>query len=292
MHESQSQTEDMTITTRDGVALAATLHTPLTPGSIRAGVLISSGTGYPKEFYDRFAAYGATRGFACLVYDYRGIAGSAPEDMRTCNADFFTWGTKDAPAALDALVSKLDGLPVFTLGHSFGGQLVGLMDNHRLARGHALIAVGNGHWLQHHATEWWLEFLFFYILGPLSLARHGYLKGPDFWPGANMPAALFRQWKRWCLSPGYYWNDVQNQLGGAHFEMHGAPMCQFAFSDDPVVNPKSEPFTRQCYKGATYETRWINPADLGVEKIGHSGAFSRKAAAFWPLPFDWFETLL
>lgn len=289
MDDSQIKEEKLQITTGDGIILAASLFMPEKP---KAGLLISSGTGYPKEFYAQFAKYGASRGFACLTYDYRGIASSAPEDMRACTADFLTWGTRDAPAALDALASRMDGLPVFTLGHSFGGQLIGLMDNHNLATGHALVAVGNGYWFGHRPSEWWQEFLFFFILGPLSLARHGYLKGPQFWPGASMPRPLFLQWRKWCLTRDYYWTDVLEKLNGAHFSMDGANMCQFAFTDDPIVNPKTEPFTRQCYQDAAYETCWTRPADIGVKKIGHSGMFSRTARAFWPMPFNWFEKFI
>lgn len=284
--------EDVSVTTRDGVVLAATLFAPKELHERKAGVLISSGAGYAKEFYSRFAAYGASRGFVCMIYDYRGTAGSAADDMRACDFDFLTWGMLDAPSALEALVSRLDGLPVFTLGHSFGGQLIGLMNNHQQVRGHALIAVGSGYWLKHRPSEWWLEFLFFFVLGPLSLARHGYLKGVHYWPGVSMPATVFRQWKRWCLTPDYYWPDVQAKLDGGYFAMHGAPMHQFAFSDDPVVTPKSAAFTQKCYKSADYQTSWIEPSSLGIKKIGHSGAFSRAARDFWPLPFDWFDTLL
>ncbi len=287
MHKSQIVKEGIEIITRDGVSLAATLFSPSKP---KAGVLISSGVGYPKEFYARIAAYGATRGFACLVYDYRGIAGSAPEDMRTCTADFFTWGTLDAPAALDALVSRLDGLPVFTMGHSFGGQLVGLMDNNQLAAAHALIAVGSGYWAGLRPSEWFRMFVLFYIIGPLSLVRHGYLRGIFYWPGVSMPGPVFKQWRQWCLRSDYYWRDIQKKLGGAYFAMKGAPIRQFGFTDDPVVTPKSEAFTRKCYQTADYETCWTKPEDIGVPKIGHSGMFSRSASDFWPMPFDWFET--
>jgi len=32
-------------------------------------VLISSGTGFPKELYRRIARQGAAMGYACLLYD-------------------------------------------------------------------------------------------------------------------------------------------------------------------------------------------------------------------------------
>ncbi len=289
MSDLDNHKQDLQITRQDGAMLAASLFAPSKP---KAALLISSGVGYPKAFYARFAAYGASRGFACLVYDYRGIGGSAPSDMRACQADLLDWGRHDAPAALAFLANRFPKLPLFTLGHSFGGQLLGLMHNHSLARAHALVATGNGFWLCHDPADWWKEMLFFHVLGPLSIARHGYLKGVSYWPGVSMPRQVFWQWRRWCHRPGYYLHDVRKVLHGGHFSMHGAPMRQFAFTDDPVVNPRSERFTHACYRDADYQTCWLSPADLGVDSIGHSGAFSQAVRAFWPKPFDWFEEVL
>ena len=289
MSDSADAPTDVQFTSRDGVRLAGSLFAPPRP---RAALLISSGVGYPRAFYARFAAYGAARGFACLTYDYRGLGDSAPADMRACAADLLDWGCKDAPAALDCLAARCPGVPLFTLGHSFGGQLVGLMDNAHLARGHALVAVGNGFVLLHDPADWWKEFLFFHVLGPLSIARHGYLKGTRYWPGVSMPRRVFWQWRRWCHRPGYYLRDVRDRLQDGHFVMQGAPMRHFAFTDDPVANRRSEGFTRACYRDADYHTCWIAPEDLGAAHIGHSGAFSQRLQAFWPKPFDWFERLM
>ena len=292
MHTTKNIQEDIPITTDDGATLAARIYRPKADENCKGGVLISSGTGYPKEFYARFAAFGATRGYACMIYDYRGIGQSAPNDMRTCKADLLDWGTKDAPAALCHLADILAGKPIFTLGHSFGGQMIGLMPNHHLAKAHAFVAVGNGYWFHHNPAGWWQEFLFFFVLGPISLLRYGYLKGVDYWPGSSMPASVFRQWRRWCLSPTYYDKDVKKHLDGANFDMQGAAIHQFAFTDDPVVNKRTAAYTQACYKNARYGTNWITPKEAHTSSIGHSGAFSRKARAFWRRPFDWFDHFL
>ncbi len=293
MRESSIKKQDIQISTPDGVSLAATLFLPLPSAPApKAAVLISSGTGFPKAFYQLFAAYGASRGFACMTYDYRGIGGSAPADMRGCQADIIDWGTRDAPAALAFLAQRFDGVPIFTLGHSVGGQIIGLMDNHDLASAHAFVAVGNGYMPYHWPRYWPLELLFFYILGPLSLLHHGYIKGPDYWPGASMPRKVFLQWRRWCQRKTYYQRDVDEKLGGGNFAMGGVPIRQFGFADDPVINSRSVKLMEQLYDSANYDTKWIRPADIGVKAIGHSGAFSTKAKGFWPMPFDWFETLI
>ena len=97
-------TQAVKLEARDGFAVSAQSICPPSP---RAAVLISSGTGFPKELYARLAAYGAERGYASLIYDYRGIAGSAPQTMRGFQADIMDWARLDFPAALDAATSAL-----------------------------------------------------------------------------------------------------------------------------------------------------------------------------------------
>ena len=35
----------------------------------------------------------------------------------------------------------------------------------------------------------------------------------------------------------------------------------------------------------------LAPEDVGLKQVDHAGAFRRGAEAFWPMPFDWFDTL-
>ena len=48
----------------------------------RGAITVNGATGYPREFYLRFAGYCAARGYHTLVYDYRGIGASAPAPLR------------------------------------------------------------------------------------------------------------------------------------------------------------------------------------------------------------------
>ncbi|MDP3370866.1 MAG: alpha/beta hydrolase, partial [Brevundimonas sp.] len=59
----------------DGYPLSMRLISAEAP---TVAVLVSSGTGFPKGFYDRFARHLAARGAVVLTYDFRGIAGSRP----------------------------------------------------------------------------------------------------------------------------------------------------------------------------------------------------------------------
>ena len=142
---------DFTVPAADGYPLSMRLISAERP---TVAVLVSSGTGFPKGFYGRFARHLAGRGAAVLTYDFRGIAGSRPEDLATMEMDYPDWGRLDMPAALGALIEAAPGLPVVHVGHSVGGHFLGFMPNqHRIAR-HAFVSVGSGWWGGRYGRGW------------------------------------------------------------------------------------------------------------------------------------------
>ncbi|WP_300528528.1 alpha/beta hydrolase [Maricaulis sp.] len=273
---------------RDGFALAAQSIAPETP---KAAVLISSGTGFPKELYARLAAYGAERGYACLLYDYRGIAGSAPETMRGFKADLMDWARQDFPAALDAAAALAPGKPVLTLGHSVGGHLLGFADNALQADAHAFITVGTGYHGAHEPAWRPKARMFWWFYGPLMLALHNHIPAGGLWSGTALPRDVFLQWRQWSQRPGYF-SEFFDQLGAHHFDQIKAPIRSWSFTDDQLCSQRSADDLLHIYSAAETEHFRLAPSDVGAKTVDHHGAFSRQASGFWPLPFDWFDEVL
>ena len=250
-------------------------------------VLVSSGTGFPKGFYERFARHLAGRGAAVLTYDYRGIAGSRPDDLAALGMDYPDWGRLDMPAALDAVIEAAPGLPVVHVGHSVGGHFLGFMPNQdRIAR-NAFVSVGVGYWGLHHRTYNPLELFFWFGFGPLSLARHGYVKGGGLWAGTDLPRGVFETWKRWCLKRAYFRDELQTTLRPHHYEAVTAPIRSWIFADDPIANPRTAPALLRVYPNAPAEIILRQASDYGVKRIGHEGAFRRGMEPLWDEIFDW-----
>jgi predicted alpha/beta hydrolase len=133
--------EIITITARDGYRLAATRFEAV--GRRVVGHLIVAGaTGVPQRFYQRFARYISQRGFTVLTLDYRGIGESRQSSLKGFQADFLDWAGLDLAAAVDEMTSE--SVPLYMVGHSFGGQALGLLPNHHLIKGHYTFAVGAG----------------------------------------------------------------------------------------------------------------------------------------------------
>ena len=252
-------------------------------------ILVSSGTGFPKGFYDRFARHLAGRGAAVLTYDYRGIAGSRPDDLAAMTMDYPDWGRLDMPAALDALIEAAPGLPVGHVGHSVGGHFLGFMPNQdRIAR-NAFVSVGVGYWGLHHRSYNPLELLFWFGFGPLSLARHGYVKGGGLWAGTDLPRGVFETWKRWCLNPAYFREELRDRLRPHAFEAVTSPIRSWIFTDDPIANPRTAPLLLGVYPQAPADIVLRSGADYGVRRIGHEGAFRRGMETLWDEIFDWLD---
>ena len=110
---------NFTITTQDGYPLAARHYSADKP---KANIILAGATGVPQAFYRRFAEYAATYGYNVITFDYRGIGRSKPADFKNFDSNFIEWATLDLAAVVDTMA---DDLPLFIVGHSFGGHAFG-----------------------------------------------------------------------------------------------------------------------------------------------------------------------
>lgn len=268
----------------DGYPLSMRLTAPNAPTS---AVLISSGTGFPKGFYNRVARRLAERGAAVLTYDYRGIAGSRPEDLAAMRMDYPDWGRFDMSAAVEALKGAAPDLPILHLAHSVGGHFVGFMPDPRAIARHAFVSVGTGYWGGHHRSYNPAELFFWHGFGPWSLARHGYVRGGGLWAGTDLPRGVFETWKRWCLSPAYFRDELKDRLQPHAFDVVTAPIRSWIFPDDPIATPRTARDLLGVYPNAPSEITVRRPSEFGIRRIGHEGAFRAGMEPLWDVIHDW-----
>ena len=280
-------TRDFIAPAVDGYPLSMRLVSAAEP---RLAVLVSSGTGFPKGFYERFARYLAERGAAVLTYDFRGIAGSRPDDLAAMAMDYPDWGRLDMPAALDALIEAAPGLRVVHVGHSVGGHFLGFMPNHDRIERHAFVSVGTGWWGGHHRTYNPFELTFWHVLGPIHLRRFGHIRSGRLWRGTDLPHGVFETWKRWCLKPAYFADEIADgSLDPQSFHDISAPIRSWIFPDDPIATPTTAPELLKVYPSASAEVQLRTPREIGVKRIGHEGAFRAGMEPLWVEILDWFD---
>ena len=132
---------DKTVPATDGYPLAATCFEPAGSHASepRTLVVVMAATGVTRRHYRRFAAYLAELGIIAITFDYRGIGDSTSGPIATTQMAMSDWGTKDAAGMIAWAQRTYAPARVVVVGHSAGGQLVGLLPNHH--RVDAVLAV-------------------------------------------------------------------------------------------------------------------------------------------------------
>src|SRR3954466_6080604 len=195
--------DDITVPATDGYLLGATLYLPR--GAKRHAVLINSATAVPRKLYRGFASYLARRGSAVLTYDYRGIGDSRqrsstdvsqPRSLAGFDSSMSDWAALDVTAAVAWMRERYKALPLNYVGHSFGGQALGLLPNNTEVSRALFIAAQAGYWKLMAAPERYRVHAMLNLVGAPLTRLMGYTPG---WTGLglDLPKGVFLQWVGW-----------------------------------------------------------------------------------------------
>ncbi len=276
--------QQLTLTTRDGFALTA-LRYPA-QGTPRGQLIMAGATGVPQMFYKAFAEYAATQGYTTLTLDYRGIGLSKPRTLRGFRMAYLDWAHQDLAAAVDLMAS--DSLPLFMVGHSFGGHAFGLLPNHHRVARFYTFATGAG-WAGWMAPgERFKVDLMWRVIGPLLTRWKGYLAWSKLGMGEDLPLGVFRDWKHWCQYPRYFFDDPAMPHVAERFGRVTTPIIAANALDDLWAPPASRDAFMAGYRGTTVQAIDIDPRHSGLGAIGHMGYFRRRAEPLWQAVFTWF----
>jgi predicted alpha/beta hydrolase len=269
----------------DGYPLAATRYAA--QGQERARLIVAAATGVPQGFYRRFAEFAAARGYTVLTFDYRGIGRSAPASLRGFQADFLDWARLDLSAVVDSMAQQ--GGPLYLVGHSYGGHALGLLPNHEQVDAMYMFGVGAGWhgWMPHFERPRVL--LMWRLIGPLLTRWKGRLAWSKLGMGEDLPLGVYRQWRRWCSFPHYFFDDPQAAEVTAGFAKVRTPIMAINASDDLWAPPRSRDAFMRGYRQAPWYGIDVGPHTAGIGKIGHMGYFRPAAAPLWEQALAWFD---
>jgi predicted alpha/beta hydrolase len=246
-------------------------------------VLISSATAVSRRFYRAFAQYVADNGaLAVMTYDYRGIGAPLPAG-KARSVRMSDWAVQDMPAAARELRRRYPGAPLVGLGHSFGGQALGLSGIAGKFSRYMTIAAGSGY-LGFTREAKKLSRSMNLVGFPVS-ALLGRLPR---WAamGEPLPFGIFNQWRRWCNSRDYFFSDASVPQT-IRFADVRTPMTAVGFEDDPWATRQSVEALMAWYAGTSIKLQWYTPQDAGAP-VGHFGFFRKEHQEFlWPHVSDW-----
>lgn len=265
-------TRGVAVPALDGLPLAATVT-----GTGPRVVVVASATGVKRRYYARFARSLAGRGFSVVTFDYRGIGDSVPGRVRDVDARMHDWGALDLAGVVRWASDTLaGGGPVGLVGHSVGGQLVGLLpEPERIA---AVVAVGaqSGDYRLWSGPRRLAMAALWYGVVPGVARTFGYLPG-SFGIGEDLPAGVALEWARWCRTPGYLAGEAPERLDG--FARLRAPVLAYSFSDDGYAPRPAVEALLALFRGAEVEHRHVRAGVDVRGRVGHFGFFRKKLEA-------------
>ena len=287
--------DDITFPATDGYLLGATLYLPR--GARRQAILINSATAVPRKVYKGFACYLARRGSAVLTYDYRGIGDSrqrSPVDLKQprslvgFEASMSDWAARDVTAAVAWMRERYKTLPLNYIGHSFGGQALGLLANNSEVSRALFIAAQAGYWKLMAAPERYRVYAMLKFVGKPLTRVMGYTPA---WTGLghDLPKGVFIEWVHWVMSERYMFSDA-NLKGVENFTNYKGALRALCISDDPWATRPAVELLCSGFTSITPEVLTVTPAEAGAAKIGHFGFFKPEHRdTLWRGAAEWIE---
>lgn len=273
--------ERFEVTAADGFSLAATLY-PARPGTV---ILINSATAVPRRFYQRFASWLQNHGWTAVTYDYRGIGDSRPGSLRGFDARMRDWALLDMTAMVDWVSRELAPRRLFAVGHSFGGQALGMIEN--ASRIDAMVGVSaqSGYWGVQGGNEPFKVRAIVTVLIPLLSRTVGYFPWSWFASGADLPKGVALEWAGWCRSRNYLLDD--DSLPLERYARFTAPVLAYSIEDDDWGTARAVDDMMRAYPNVT--RRHIAPADYGLPRIQHMGFFRDGSQPIWREVAEWLD---
>lgn len=276
--------EELTITAADGVTLAATLFAADPP---RAVVVIASATGVRRTYYQRFASYLCEHGFTVISFDYRGIGGSRPDSLRGFQATVKDWGQLDLPAVLRH--ARQPDLPLYMVGHSVGGQLLGFLPEDAEPDAVYLVASQVADVRLWEGRARYSFGLAVGLLIPGSALLFGYMPGKVI-GSEDLPRGVALEWSRWCRTRGYHLGAVPGVR--ERFASLRMPISVTSVDDDWYAPKAAVDALSRAICSSAVRRRHVFPADADVTEIGHFGFFRKGFHdTLWPDAVQWFEAV-
>lgn len=271
----------------DNHSLSAILCEP--KSTAKGSILLCTGLGIPKEFYEKYLVFLGEQGYTALLFDYRGIN---PKDTSTSNdssINLRNWGLKDMVGATYWLHEHYPKQKIYLFGHSIGGQVAGLMENHALIERFFFFCSTTGFPSIFHFPLNMFSWFMFYLHIPITARLFGYMPPSLTYRGVRIAKGVALEWADWSRQKKYiaaffgktisknYYQDIQQSIDWIYFK------------DDPIASKKAIRSMMDYYKHAAIQSHLLAPNNLGLPRIGHSGFFTSKAKKLWRFPLELIE---
>ncbi|GGD25729.1 alpha/beta hydrolase family protein [Hyunsoonleella pacifica] len=237
-------------------------------------LIIASATGVKQEYYQKFAQFIANNGVSVLTFDYTGIGRSLKKPIKKYINNAADWGKNDLESIIQYTITKYPKLKKIVLGHSIGGQLIGLSKASMQLDKIVLVASQSGYWKYWNGIGRIKMWCSWHLLFPILLNIFGYLKSKKISGMENLPRHVAKQWSTWGKNKDYILSDTS--IHQKYYDSISADVTAFSIEDDKFAPVSAVKWMTSQYKSAKKRSIHLKPIDFKVNTIGHFGIFKEK----------------
>lgn len=288
-HSPEVRFEPARIECADGTVLAGQWVLPA--GEVTKAVALHPATGVDMNLYRKFAAFLAERGWAGLIYDFRGTGESAePGDRSSREIRMSDWILKDVPAATRALKERFPYATHAAVGHSVGAH--GMLATQHEEPVEAMVMIASHAGITRTirtAAERAKVWTIFNVVTPVCAKLMGYVPVEALGVGKSIPLGVMLQWRRWAGQKQYFFDDPEFDLAERFGKAEG-PVLSVAMGDDLWAHRGAVNILTDKLGRADVLKKDIEAGEGTANgPVGHMGFYRSKHRDLWPGVAEWLE---
>lgn len=263
-------------------AIGCNLYTATGSGMV---LIIVSATGVLQSFYRKIAEFFQGKGISVVTFDYTGIGESLNGIIRDEKCGLLSWGNRDLEAVIKYVNETFPGHKIILLGHSIGGQLIGLAPSSLRADKIILVAAQSGYWKFWKGVSRLRVWVYWYLLVPVLTKGFVFFPSRKFSRMQNLPGNVAEEWAKWCRSSNYLFDGIS--ADDLYFDRITCELTSISIEDDFFAPKKSVEWMTERFSRARVKRLHFFPASFKTLKIGHFSLFTEKFKdTIWTILLD------
>jgi len=237
-------------------------------------LVIASATGVKQSYYQKFAEFISKKNITVITFDYKGIGHSLNEPIKELTNNVTDWGKKDLESVLNYVIKNYPNSKKYFLGHSMGGQLLGLSKSSVILDKIIFVAAQSGFWKYWNGIDKVKMWANWNIIFPVMIQLFGYMPTSRISRMEDLPKNVAKQWSNWGREKEYLLSELP--LEETVFEKLKQEITSFSIEDDIYAPKQAVEWLESKFCNARIKQVHLLPQDFNSNKIGHFGIFKDK----------------
>lgn len=259
------------------------IHTPLNYSLVatefladktESVVVILSATGVLQTFYYKLACFLQQYNYTVYTFDYGGIGKSKIVPLTKFDTTLSNWATNDIESVFNHIKKLHPVKKINCIGHSLGGQLLGLVPSNKLINNVILVASQSNHYSFWKGFNKVRVYFNWFVIFPLFSYIFKYFPSKSFIKMENLPKSVGKEFSKWSKQKEYYFS--KKILTEKYHYQITKKITAYSCTNDKFAPKKAVDWLTNTYTNAISIRKHLISKDYDVQEIGHFGFFRKQ----------------